>query len=91
MDILRTWIDADTKRERARLYRNIDPQSITINNLEVYFAHPGAYTPGGSSAGMYRVPLTGCPYITTDPEQIKAYIAEHPDHDGGVCVTTFAS
>ena len=88
MDILRSWIDAGTKRECAKIYHNIDPESITINNLELCFAHPGAYTPGGSIAGMYRIPIAGCPYITTDPEQIKTYVAEHPDTINGLCVTT---
>lgn len=87
MDLLRSWIDADTKQERAKIYHNIDPESITINNLELFFAHPGAYTPGGSTAGMYRIPIAGCPYITTDMEQIKAYVAEHPDTINGSCVT----
>lgn len=91
MDILRTWIDADTKRERAKIYHNIDPNSITIVGLEIYFAHPGAYTPGGSTAGMYRIPVSGCPYITADAEQIKAYVTEHPDTiNAGVCVSEIA-
>lgn len=88
MDILRLWIDTDTKRERAKIYHNIDPESITICNLEICFAHPGAYTPGGSTGGMYKIPIAGCPYITTDPEQIKSYLAEHPDTINGECVTT---
>jgi hypothetical protein len=89
MDILRAWIGSDT-RERAKIYCNIDPESITINNLEICFAHPGAYTPGGSTAGMYRIPIAGCPYITTDPEQIKSYLVKHPDAINGECVTTIA-
>ena len=87
MDILRSWID-DTGKERAKIYHNIAPESMTIVNLELYFAHPGAYTPGGSTAGMYRIPLAGCPYITTDPEQIKFYLADNPDTINGICVTT---
>lgn len=79
MDILRSWIDKDTKRERAKIYHNIDPESITIVGLEIFFAHPGAYTPGGNTANMCRIPIQGCPYITADKEQIRSYVAEHPD------------
>lgn len=79
MDILRTWIDEDTGKEKAKIYYNIDPESITIVGLEIYFAHPGSYTPGGNTACMYRIPIKGCPYITSDKEQIKAYVTEHPE------------
>lgn len=79
MDILRAWIDKDTGKERAKIYHNIDPESITIVGLEIYFAHSGLYTPGGSTANMYRIPIEGSPYITADKEQIKAYVKEHPE------------
>ncbi len=79
MDILRTWIDEDTGKERVKIYHNIAPESITIVGLEIYFAHPGSYTPGGNTANMYRIPIKGCPYITADKEQIKAYVTEHPE------------
>lgn len=79
MDILRAWIDEDTGKERAKIYHNIDPESITIVGLEIYFAHPGSYTPGGSAANMCRIPIEGSPYITADKEQIKAYVKEHPE------------
>ena len=79
MDILRAWVDKETGKERAKIYHNIDPESITIVGLEIFFAHPGTYKPGGSTANMYRIPIKGCPYITADKEQIKNYLLEHPD------------
>lgn len=88
MDILTAWLDENTREERAKIYHNIDPESITIVGLEMHFAHPGVYTPGGSMANMYGIPIRLCPYITTDKEQIKAYIAEHPGTiNAGICVS----
>lgn len=78
MDILRSWVDKETGEEKAKIYHNIDPKSISIIGLEMFFAHPGTYTPGGSIANMYRIPLKGCSYITADEEQIKTYLSEHP-------------
>ena len=37
MDVLRTWVDKDSKQERAKLYRNIDPESICIVGHTIYF------------------------------------------------------
>jgi len=80
MDILYTWIDTGTQKERAKLYRNIDPDSITINTTTLCFAHPGAYTPGGNTAGMYQVPLIkNCAYFTSDPKQIEEYFYKKID------------
>ena len=72
MNILRTWIDAETKQERAKLYRNIDPESICIVGHTIYFAHVGCRKKGiTTTSGHYRIELTGCPFFVTDPEVIK--------------------
>jgi hypothetical protein len=42
MDILRQYKHAGSGRNRARLYRNIDPESIYIINSELCFRHYGA-------------------------------------------------
>ena len=72
MDVLRTWIDEDCGRERAKLYRNIDPESICIVGHTIYFAHNGCHHNGSpSTVGHYKIELTGCPFLITDPEAIK--------------------
>lgn len=72
MDILRTWIDKNSKQERAKLYRNIDPESIAIVGLTIYFAHEGVHKRGDASThGHYQIPISGCPFFLTDPELIK--------------------
>jgi len=72
MDILRTWIDKDSKRERAKLYRNIDPESITIVGHRIYFAHMGVHEKGDPHTyNHYAIDLVDCPYFLTDPELIK--------------------
>jgi hypothetical protein len=72
MDILRTWVDSESKEERAKLYRNIDPESICIVGHTIYFAHVGCHKKGTTTTSEhYRIELTGCPFLVTDPEVIK--------------------
>lgn len=88
MDIYREWIDKDTRQTRARVYRNIDPDSIIINGGEILFAHPGAWH-GALSANRYHIPVRdGCAYWTTDPVVIKKAleVANGSDHLVGECV-----
>lgn len=82
MDILRTWVDKDSKRERATLYRNIDPESIAIVGLTIYFAHEGVHKKGSADIHEhYQIPLTDCPYFVTDPILIKEEMKRF-DFDG---------
>jgi hypothetical protein len=72
MDVLRTWVDKDSMQERAKLYRNIDPESICIVGHTIYFAHAGCHKKGTTTMiGHYRIELTDCPFFVTDPEVIK--------------------
>lgn len=72
MDILGTWVDSESKEERAKLYRNIDPESICIVGHTIYFAHVGCHKKGTTTTSEhYRIELTGCPFLVTDPEVIK--------------------
>ena len=76
MNILRTWIDAETKQERAKLYRNIDPKSICIVGHTIYFAHPDTWKPN-STMNKYRIDLVSCDFLTADPvvidEEMKRF------------------
>lgn len=74
MDILRTWIPsgAEEGTEKAKLYRNIDPESLVIVGQTLYFAHSGCYRKGSTTTiDRYKVELNGCPMIITDPEIIQ--------------------
>ena len=72
MDVLRTWVDKDSRQERAKLYRNIDPESICIVGHTIYFAHAGCYKKGTTTTiDHYRIELTDCPFFITDSEVIK--------------------
>ena len=84
MDILRTWVDMDSKRERATLYRNIDPESIAIAGLTIYFAHKGVHKKGSADIHeYYNIPISDCPYLVTDPELIKQEMKRF-DFDGNL-------
>lgn len=87
MDILRTWIDSETGKEKAKLYRNIDPESISIIGLTIYFAHEGIHKKGSATtAGHYKVPISCAPYFITDPEMIKQEMSRFTfSGDMGVC------
>ena len=82
MDILRTWIDKDSKQEMAKLYRNIDPESIAIVGLTIYFAHEGVHQQGNpTTTAHYKIELKDCPYLITDPILIKEEMKRF-DFDG---------
>ena len=72
MDILRTWIPAGAEQgtEKAKLYRNIDPESLVIIGHRVYFAHVGCYHPGRTE-NCYNISLNQCDYIITNPDMIR--------------------
>ena len=72
MDILRTWIPsgAEEGTEKAKLYRNIDPESLVIIGDRVYFAHVGCYQPGRTK-NCYNITLNQCDYIITHPDIIR--------------------
>jgi len=71
MNILMTWIDENTEGERAKLYRKIDPESISIIGHRVYFAHYGAWHTN-SLHGRYQIDLDRCNHIMCDPEMISS-------------------
>ncbi len=73
MDLLRTWHDEGL--ERSKIYHNIDPESITFENGEICFAHPGV----DRRFGGYRIPVSRCLLLTTDPEKIAEYVKNHPE------------
>ena len=70
MDILRVWIAPGEDTEKARLYKNIDPESICIIGHRVYFAHVGTYTPG-KTYNCYNITLENCDFIITNPDMIQ--------------------
>lgn len=90
MDMLRTWIDSETQKERAKLYRNIDPESICIVGLTMYFSHKGVHKRGDASThGHYQIPITCCPYVITDPVLIEQEMKRFDFHgDLGYCNDT---
>lgn len=76
MDILRIWYEGDDARERAKIYHNIDPASITITNGKMYFAHPGTWD-AKMISNRYQIPLDRLSTVSTDPEWIKGYCETH--------------
>ena len=72
MEVLRTWIDKDSKKEMCRVYHNIDPESICIVGHRVYFAHYGAWDKNTTlTAGKYGIDLAHCDYFTMNPVEIE--------------------
>ena len=78
MDILVTQFCEKTKNEEAKIFHNIDKDSIAIDGLVLYFAHPGSWESGRNSH-RYQINLRKILYVTTDPEEIQNYIDEHKD------------
>ena len=70
MDILRVWIPKNEKTEKARLFKNIDPESIVIIGNRIYFAHVGCYHPGKTD-NCCCIYNEDCNYMVTNPEMIK--------------------
>jgi hypothetical protein len=64
MDILREYHHAGSDRNRARLYRNIDPESIFIMRNNLYFKHYGA-------TACYIIKLDKKENYFMNPDEIK--------------------
>lgn len=88
IDILRIWYEEGY--EKAKIYHNIDPTSITVFNGKIYFAHPDCWQTNMIS-NRYCIPLDRLGEISTDPEWIKGYATVHTDCvNRGLCVTEVA-
>lgn len=91
MDILITWFDAETKKEKAKIYHNIDKDSIAILGRTLHFAHPGCWQSGFSN-NRYCIDLIDIMFMTTDPKEIKDYADEHENCiNRGLYVSELAS
>lgn len=91
MDILITRWDEETRQEKAKIYHNIDKESIAILGKTLHFAHPGAWT-SGYSTGRYCIELDSIMFVTTDSKEIKQYAEEHKDCiNRGLYVSELAS
>lgn len=64
MDILMEYHHKGSDRNRARLYRNIDPETISIINGNLYFAHFPA-------AAHYMIKLNKKVRFFMNPDEIK--------------------
>ena len=69
MDILREYHD-DANKERARIYRNIDPESIYIMRNNLYFKHYGA-------TAYYLIKLDKKENYYMNPDEIKVVITHY--------------
>lgn len=75
-------------QEMARVYRNIDPESILVVGGKIYFAHFGCWY-ADTFSGRYQLPAAiGPDYITTDPVEIGRIREQLHGSDYGVCVET---
>lgn len=79
MNILYVWFDRESRQERAKLYRNIDPESIQITGGKMYFAHVGVHTPGAKIRhGHYEISVGSWnwAFVTTDQKEIEETMKE---------------
>jgi len=77
MNILYVWFDRESNQERAKLYRNIDPESIQITSKKMYFAHVGVHTPGAKIRhGHYEISVGSWTFVTADQKEIEETMKE---------------
>ena len=77
MNILYVWFDRESRQERAKLYRNIDPESIQITSGSMRFAHVGVHTPGAKIRhGHYEISVGSWTFVTADQKEIEETMKE---------------